>query len=121
MVAYEVFKSLGVQVDVRPILDFTHKRQQGWFDEYDRNGNYKESDYFEHDCIGKNLAQTVGTELNTEYWSMKEIADEFPNEKIKIKWLNAPVMGTANVQFSYPTVSYYYNTSFDAMLMVPVR
>ena len=121
MVTYEVFKALGIQVDVRPFLDLSQKREQGWFNEYDSNGNEHEGDYFEHDHFGKELAETIATELSTEYCSMKEVVEEFPNDQLKVKWLNEPVVNTKNVQFSYLTVSHYCTTGTDLLLMLPVR
>lgn len=120
MVTYEVFNSLRVHVDVRPTLDLSQKREWGMFYEYDEDGNEYDGDYFEHDHIGKKLVETMPTDLSTEDCNIKEILEDFPSDKLKVKWLNEPVADTKNFQFSYLGVRHSCEPSRDTMLMVPV-
>ena len=45
-------------------------------------------------------------EASTEDYSIKEIFEEYPNDKLKVKWLNKPFADKRNFQFSYLGVSF---------------
>ncbi|KAH6644873.1 hypothetical protein C7974DRAFT_440487 [Boeremia exigua] len=92
MVAYEIFKSLGVPVAIRPELDI-----KGKFYVYDDES--EDAAYLSHSVIGKELMGSSGG--GYEDCSMKERFEGFPHDLLKVKWLNTPVADSRNFQYSY--------------------
>lgn len=119
MVTHEIFRSLGIQVDIRPALDLFRERAHGWLED--------DSDYFTHDCIGKKLSESVGSSLGGyEECSTDELISGFPHDKLMIKWLNEPVTDTRNVQYNYMVVSlslviYFQQQKLTSLVRQPGR
>lgn len=101
MIAYETFKSLGIQVDVRPKLDIDVDR---WFwDGSDDGADLV--DELSSSRIGKTLTRTTGTSRGDEGDGLEEVLYGFHHDKAKVKWLNDPVDENKNVQWNHLVVS----------------
>ena len=98
MVAYEVFRSLGIEVLVRPVLEHVAKHM---YEEY------IEGDLRTHSHVGKQLSATttVYTMLGDDA-GIDEVYGEFPNELVKVTWMNEPTAEAGNAQFAFTRVSF---------------
>ncbi|KAH5641592.1 hypothetical protein HBI51_132510 [Parastagonospora nodorum] len=97
MVAYEVFRSLGVKVLVRPVVDHISKHL-----DHEDIADMGMPELFTHSHIGKELSAPINT--NTEWGEGGDVVDvyqAYPNTLMKVTWMNAPVQGTQNMQFAY--------------------
>jgi hypothetical protein len=97
MIAYEVFRSLGVSTYVRPVLGVNEEAFAWYHDDEERD--------LDINRIGKKLSGPVMTEYGCGDAGLEEIFGEYPHEVVKVKWLNDRTMGTQNMQFGYVTVS----------------
>ena len=100
MVTYEVFRSLGIEVLIRPILEHVEKHMYQ---------EYITGDLRTHSHVGKELSATttVSWMLDDET-SIDEVYGAFPNELMKVTWMNEPTAGAGNAQFSFARVSFYH-------------
>jgi len=102
MVAYEVFRSLGVKVLVRPVIEHISKHLC-----HEDMSDMGKPELFTHNHIGKKLSAPINT--NTEWGEDGDVVDvyqAYPNTLMKVTWMNAPVQGNQNMQFAYLIVSY---------------
>jgi hypothetical protein len=97
MVAFEVFRSLGIESLVRPVID--HIRKYG---DYIYESDNEDSEFRTHDCIGKKLTEPIDLERN--YECFEEAYAAYPSTLQKVTWINAPKKGTENMQFAYLAV-----------------
>jgi hypothetical protein len=97
MVAFEVFRALGVKVFVRPVVEHISKFL---------NMEYMDDMFHTHSHIGQKLSEPVNTyaELG-EDMDLPEVYDEYPNSLVEVIWLNEPTVETQNMQFSFMRVS----------------
>jgi hypothetical protein len=100
MVAFEVFRSLGVKYHIRPVLE--HMRQHNDDDEY-----YAENpDLLTHNHVVHDFAAPICTGCQFgDGGNIADVYDAVPNELVKIAWMNDPTNGTENMQFAYDHVS----------------
>jgi hypothetical protein len=94
MIAYETFRSLGLEVDIRPVL-------QGVTLPYD-------SDDGEEYYIGNNFTQPtkIWSQLNEEYeYGIERIYSDYTKYVREVTWMNRPTECTKSVQLAYQTVS----------------
>jgi hypothetical protein len=99
MVTYETFKSLGIQVDIRPELEMDSSK---WY-----YGSKDEDRLFGSNRIGTALTPTMGTSMG-ENCDIEEIFEDFKHEKLRVKWLNSPIHENKNLQYNYIAVSLPY-------------
>jgi CO dehydrogenase/acetyl-CoA synthase beta subunit len=98
MVTYETFKSLGIQVDIRPELEM--KRSTWYWPELD--------DQFPGaNRIGMALTPTMVTKEGVEA-DIETYLEQFAHEKLYVKWLNGPVHDNKNFQLTWMAVSLSY-------------
>jgi hypothetical protein len=97
MVTYEVFQSLGIQVQIRPALDYRgHWRTQ-----------HIEDDFSYDDRIGRKLTGPVTSDMGgSDGYDIMEPFDDFPEEELEVEWLNEPVKDTKEFQFAFLAVSF---------------
>jgi hypothetical protein len=97
MVAFEVFRALGVEVFVRPVVEHISK----FLDMEDMDDMFHT-----HSHIGQKLSEPVNTYAE---WGngtdLPEVYDEYPNDLVEVIWLNEPTVGTQNIQFGFMRVS----------------
>jgi hypothetical protein len=96
MVAFEVFRSLGIEPLVRPVIDHIRKHEDaiGYED--------KESELHTHDYIGKELTEPLDIGFKCE--AIQEAYHAYPSTLEKVTWVNEPKKGTENMQFAYLAV-----------------
>jgi hypothetical protein len=96
MVAFEVFRSLGIEPLVRPVIDHIRKHEDaiGYED--------KESELHTHDYIGKELTGPLDIGFKCE--AIQEAYHAYPSTLEKVTWVNEPKKGTENMQFAYLAV-----------------
>lgn len=98
MIAYEVFRSLGVGVLVRPVIEHLSR----WMDE-----EYIEGDLATHNHVGKTLAATKNTSVTwDEGEEITEAFYDYPHELMKVIWMNEPFDDEKNMQFTFVAVSF---------------
>jgi hypothetical protein len=97
MVAFEVFRALGIEVSIRPVLDHISKHDELDFDDESNRGLRA------HDFIGDELTEPLHTwmEVGT-FNTIKDVYDIYSREKVA--WINGPMTGTENVQLLYAAV-----------------
>jgi hypothetical protein len=100
MVAFEVFRSLGLKYHIRPVIE--HIRNHEDDDEY-----YDENpELLTHNHIVHDFAAPIITGCQWGYGgSIADVYDEVPNELAKVAWMNDPTNGTENMQFAFTVVS----------------
>lgn len=104
MIAYEIFRSLGLEVDVRPVLEFPIDSDG----EYNPHG--KAYYYF-----GPKFTQPVG--INGEFEDVDSIEDvykAYTKDFRKVAWMNKPLGQTRSVQLAYTAVS--LSSNFESLL-----
>jgi hypothetical protein len=99
MVAYEIFRALGVEVLVRPIMQ--HIR------EYDSDDEIT-GKLATHNHVGSRLSVPVnshmewGEDSNTQ---LRQIYEAVPSKLMKVTWLNEPAIGTKALQLGFARIS----------------
>jgi hypothetical protein len=89
MVAFEVFRALGIEVSIRPVLDHI--------------SNDSNRELRAHDFIGDELTEPIQTGMEVGNSStIQDLYDTYSREKVA--WINGPLMGTENVQLLFATV-----------------
>jgi hypothetical protein len=97
MVAFEVFRALGIEVSIRPVLDHISKH-----DELDSDDD-SNRELRAHDFIGDELTEPIQTGMEVGNSStIQDLYDTYSREKVA--WINGPLMGTENVQLLFATV-----------------
>ncbi|KAF7574171.1 P4Hc domain containing protein [Pyrenophora tritici-repentis] len=113
MIAFEVFRSLGVEVLVRPVLEHISNIDYG---------NPLDEILRTHHHVGKELGKPLKTEAVWGYGNnlLRQVYAEYPNTLIKVKWVNEPMNAIKSVQFGFalygnePSTEFVY--SFCALL-----
>ena len=97
MIAFEVFRSLGVEVLVRPVLEHISNIDYG---------NPLDETLRTHHHVGKELGKPLKTEAVWGYGDnlLRQVYAEYPNTLIKVKWVNEPMDATKSVQFGFALV-----------------
>ncbi|KAH7074267.1 hypothetical protein FB567DRAFT_572874 [Paraphoma chrysanthemicola] len=103
MMAFEVFRSLGIEVLVRPVMeplseeDMEDMIEDGLLDKSCRTHNH----------VGHQLSEpaTVNIQVPDE-GTIVDAYNEYPSDLMKVTWLNEPNDDAKGVQFEY---SYYGN------------
>jgi hypothetical protein len=97
MVAYEVFRSLGINIMIRPIAQ--HIRQyEGYIDLSNK--------VLRRDIVGDAITECIDTGASWgEDGTVQDVYEAYPSTLQKIKWINSPTQGTEEMQFSYARVS----------------
>lgn len=99
MVAFEVFRSLGIKVLVRPVADHITK-----FLEEDELEDQPER--LTLDTIGDSFTEPYNTGYEWgDCTTLPEIYDDYPSSLEKVTWTNAPLDNNKNMQFSFMRVS----------------
>lgn len=104
MVACKVFRSLGVKVLMRPVIDHISKH----LDDMDPEeiADLGKPELITHDHIGKKLSAPINTNIKWgEDGNVVDVYQAYPNTLINMAWMSAPVQGTQNMQFAYLIVS----------------
>jgi hypothetical protein len=97
MVAFEVFRALGIEVSIRPVLDHISKHDE--LDSDDESNRELRA----HDFIGDELTEPLHTGLEVgNYNTIEDLYDIYSRDKIA--WINGPTTGTENVQLLFATV-----------------
>lgn len=93
MIAYEVFRALGVEILVRTILQ---NIREHYYDSDEIEG-----DLLTHTHVGNGLWEPINTNMEwREWYDMTEIYESFGSLK-KVTWLNAPTAETKSMQLSF--------------------
>jgi hypothetical protein len=101
MVAYEIFQSLGVEVQVRPVIEHISKHFQD--NELEEEGK---PELMTHYHVGEKLGPLINTGAEWgECWGIAEVYEAYPSTLMKVTWMNAPTEGTKNMQFAFSRVS----------------
>jgi hypothetical protein len=101
MVAYEVFRYLGMSTHVLPVLD----AEEGYTYEPEGLGDDQKA-YRNHGLVRKNLSGPVKTnEGGFDGDTMDEINTAFPHESLEVMWLDDRKFGTENMQLGHLRVS----------------
>ncbi|KAF2029847.1 hypothetical protein EK21DRAFT_100911 [Setomelanomma holmii] len=96
MVAFEVFRALGIMVLVRPVVEHISKHAQ--------HINEMDEKYRTHDHVGRELSALVNTKSEWgDYMGVEEVYDQYPNDLMKVTSLNEPIAETKNLQFAFMT------------------
>jgi hypothetical protein len=99
MVAFEVFRSLGIKVLVRPVADHISNLldEEDWEDQ---------PELLTHYTIGRSLTEPYNTYCE---WgngtTLQEVYDAYPSSLEKVTWTNAPVDKNKSMQFLFMRVS----------------
>lgn len=98
MIAFEVFRSLGVKVYVRPVIEHINSKL---------NLNSDDDDEFANkDHIGNKLGEVFNTYAEWgDYEGLPEVYSRYPCKLKEVKWLNSANKNNLNVQFGYTAVS----------------
>jgi hypothetical protein len=100
MVAYEVFRALGVEVHVRPVMEHISK---------DMYEEYVVDELATHNHIGKHLSEPVNTNMETGEnggYELEEIYQALPSSLERVTWLNEPTPETESMQMAFLRVSF---------------
>jgi hypothetical protein len=111
MVMFEVFRSLGLETSVRPVIDHINKHFDSDSDEEDESNESDEEDEEEKskfrtgDYIGKEFTRPINIGMKVETIVDIEMAyTKYTSTRKKVTWINAPRTGTEAVQFAYMAV-----------------
>lgn len=105
MVAYEVFRSLGIEVVVRPVAVNISKH-------LDDEDDMKEELRF-RDRVGHKFMEPFNTGVKWgQYSDIKDVYEAYPGTMEKVTWTNSPVDENKNVQFIFTIV----NSPFPCLL-----
>jgi hypothetical protein len=97
MVAFEVFRALGIEVSIRPVLDRISKHDELDFEDESNR------ELCAYDFIGDELTEPLHTGMEVVNCNtMEEVYDIYSREKVA--WINGPMTGTENVQLLFATV-----------------
>ncbi|KAF1911956.1 hypothetical protein BDU57DRAFT_483512 [Ampelomyces quisqualis] len=92
MVAYEVFRSLGIKILIRPIAE--HVSQ---YENYDISAKLRRRDF-----VGNAITECIETGMEWgECENGYDVWNQYPSTLQKVHWINAPTPGTEDIQFSY--------------------
>lgn len=102
MVAHEIFRSLGIEVLIRPVADHIRKHLDDDASEFEDN-----PELLTHDHIGDELGAlyNTGCDWGGNGGSVVEVYKYYPNTLMRVTWMNRPKDGTENVQFAFTRVS----------------
>jgi hypothetical protein len=99
MITYEVFRSLGLPIFVRPILNVEEMAKAM----YEHDAEEART----HDHVGDSLSElVVSYSGGHDDSNMKETLDDYPHQLHKISWMNGPTQGTESMQLAFLTVLY---------------
>jgi hypothetical protein len=104
MLAYEVFRSLGIEVLVRPVVEHISK--------YMHEEDLENRPEPHTQCyVGEGLTEPINTLMGWgDAYSIEEIYEAYPSTLMKVTWMNKPTEGTENLQFGFARVSLYSAT-----------
>jgi hypothetical protein len=113
MVAYEVFRALGVKVLVRPVMEHISKLL------YEEDVVDVVDELATHDHIGEQLSVPVNTDMEWgNYYGLPNIYEALPSSLHKVTWLNEPTVETRSMQLSFLRVSYHAYRSRKLSLII---
>jgi hypothetical protein len=89
MVTYEAFRSAGVEVIVRPVVEHISNRVNTIEIKNNiRTHSHVDNEFTEFPSAGYKWG---------DHWSLEEVYDQFPNTLMKVTWMNEPTIGTENL------------------------
>jgi hypothetical protein len=99
MVVFEVFRSLGLEISVRPVVDHINKHSDLVY-EKEYKPKFRTGDY-----IGTKLSGPIDTGVQVEMVDdVEEAYIQYPSTRKHVTWINTPCTGTEAVQFAYTAV-----------------
>lgn len=99
MVAFEVFRSLGIKVMVRPVADHISKHMNQY--EYEEN-----PEPLDHYHIGESFTEPLNTGYEVgDCFNIQDAYSDYTRTLEKITWTNDPVDNNKSMQFLFMRVS----------------
>jgi hypothetical protein len=95
MAVYEVFRALGLKVEVRPVLDHLADYEDYWEEYYeDDTGEPGGGIRYlkKYNFLGKKLGHIELTSAGGFEESYEELIEEYPADRVQVRWLTKPVV-----------------------------
>ncbi|KAH7381399.1 hypothetical protein DE146DRAFT_773172 [Phaeosphaeria sp. MPI-PUGE-AT-0046c] len=109
MVAFEVFRALGIKVFVNPVADHISKH----IDE-DNTDSEEEEDRVTHYHIGESFTEPYSTDCELgQYDTIHDVYNAYTNVHREVTWVNQPVDENKSMQFLFMRYGNQSETDFE--------